>query len=486
MTERAMRSLRGLRLLVALLLCASLGCAGTSPGGTLTSDVPPRAHRAVEAALRAHLHMLHQEPELALAALQEAQAILDREPTLALLTARVHLHLGDTDNARRMATLAERLGAPEVDTLLLQISIDEAEEAWVQAIERLEPWLTEEAMAPHRPWARIIELAERAEDRERALQLAYRWTTAEPDRPEPLRRSARLQSAAGDSAAAARLYQRAAETPAGEPSDHEQSITAWRNADATDLAVAAAVRCLDRFPGHWPCAVERLALLDGRRATGERVGESTEEAILDLARRAQGDPQRFAQMTDSAARRLREDTQLRWLRETIARAPEGSGLFQQAAYAAWRMERIDDAVDWMSRYVEHHPSDAEAHNFIGYLLADANRELSRAAYHVERAHELAPDALHILDSVAWLRFRQGRLEEALSLMQRVLAEAPTRDAIYLHHLASIHAARREYREADRIWREALERVTAQDRALRDKIRAALDALSEGRIHELIP
>lgn len=72
------------------------------------------------------------------------------------------------------------------------------------------------------------------------------------------------------------------------------------------------------------------------------------------------------------------------------------------------------------------PTNAMAKNNLSYALIDAGRDDPDAAQWAERALELAPEEASILDTVGWLRYRQGRFEDeenqagALTLIRRAI------------------------------------------------------------------
>ena len=84
------------------------------------------------------------------------------------------------------------------------------------------------------------------------------------------------------------------------------------------------------------------------------------------------------------------------------------------------LKKQDEALKYVKALYEMDPEDAHGCNFYGYLLADFNRELDLAEKLVGKALSAEPDNPAYLDSMAWIRYRQGRYAEALSEMCKVL------------------------------------------------------------------
>ena len=84
------------------------------------------------------------------------------------------------------------------------------------------------------------------------------------------------------------------------------------------------------------------------------------------------------------------------------------------------LKKQDEAIQYVKALYELDPEDAHGCNFYGYLLADFNRELDLAEKLVGKALSQEPDNPAYLDSMAWIRYRQGRFGEALEEMCKVL------------------------------------------------------------------
>ncbi len=53
----------------------------------------------------------------------------------------------------------------------------------------------------------------------------------------------------------------------------------------------------------------------------------------------------------------------------------------------------------------------QAMNYVGYTLAEENRDLDRALKLLQKADELSPNQAYIIDSLAWALFRAGQAEK---------------------------------------------------------------------------
>lgn len=67
----------------------------------------------------------------------------------------------------------------------------------------------------------------------------------------------------------------------------------------------------------------------------------------------------------------------------------------------------------MEAVIDRWPDNAQALNYVGYTLADDNRDLPRALDLLNRAVELSPETDYMLDSLAWVHYRAGPLSGSL-------------------------------------------------------------------------
>ncbi len=120
-----------------------------------------------------------------------------------------------------------------------------------------------------------------------------------------------------------------------------------------------------------------------------------------------------------------------------------------------RGDRFHDAVETFKTLIEIDSAHAPALNYLGYMLADNDQQLSYALELIERAIALAPDNGAYIDSYGWVHFKLGNYQEALAELQRA-AELIDTDAVIFEHLGDVHNALGNDIEAEKYYRRALE------------------------------
>jgi len=138
----------------------------------------------------------------------------------------------------------------------------------------------------------------------------------------------------------------------------------------------------------------------------------------------------------------------------------------------------EGAAVTIKRVLVLRPDDADMLNFLGYIYATADRELEEASELVSAALEQKAFSAAVVDSMGWVRFRQGRLNEAEELLRKAAGWRPG-DPEILDHLAHVLAALGHAAEARGVWRTALDHAVAHEPAqvrLTEEIRASLRGL----------
>ena len=133
--------------------------------------------------------------------------------------------------------------------------------------------------------------------------------------------------------------------------------------------------------------------------------------------------------------------------------PDQPDLLYARAMLAAQLQRFDALERDLKRLIQLQPDHAQALNALGYTLADRNRQLDDAARYIEHAYSLQPEEPAILDSMGWLRYRQGRLQEAVSYLQQALALQ--QDGEIAAHLGEVLWQMGERAAAEQVWQEAL-------------------------------
>lgn len=165
----------------------------------------------------------------------------------------------------------------------------------------------------------------------------------------------------------------------------------------------------------------------------------------------------------------RQDEALKVADAMMARWPDDGDLAFLQASLLEDVGRKGAALKAMEAIVAKHPNHYQALNYVGYTLAEENRDLERALTLLHKAVELAPKSDYILDSLAWALFRAGRMQDAWKTISEAVSANPAADPAIWEHYADIALALGKTAEARKGYYKALEHKPANAESLRERL-----------------
>lgn len=118
------------------------------------------------------------------------------------------------------------------------------------------------------------------------------------------------------------------------------------------------------------------------------------------------------------------------------------------------LERPREAERHLRACLEFDPNDPDVLNFLGYFLAEQDKDLDEAEKLLERALDMDPENGFYLDSLGWVYYRQGKAEEAIDHIRRAIRNMNSDDAILRDHLGDAYLLNGQPEEAVPQWLRA--------------------------------
>jgi tetratricopeptide (TPR) repeat protein len=141
------------------------------------------------------------------------------------------------------------------------------------------------------------------------------------------------------------------------------------------------------------------------------------------------------------------------LNEAIAAFPDSTSLRYARSVVHERRDDIAAAEADLRDIIRREPGNATALNALGYTLANRTDRLDEAEELIAAALQLEPNEPAILDSMGWVRYRQGDYDSALDYLTRAYAGFP--DPEVAAHLGEVMWMADDREGARNIWRGAL-------------------------------
>lgn len=228
---------------------------------------------------------------------------------------------------------------------------------------------------------------------------------------------------------------------------HEAAIEAYRKVDQDSIFI-------------WNVG---LRIADELDALGK-----TEEAIAELRRLAEEEPERFephfrignllrekerfaeaAEAYEAAVQRIDEAQDFHW------------ALFYFRGIAYERSDAWDKAEADFLRALELRPEDPYVMNYLAYSWVEQHSNLDQAQEMLVRAVELRPDDGYIVDSLGWVYYRLGKYSQAVEKLERAVELQP-QDPTINDHLGDAYWRTGRKREARVQWQRALSLEPEED------------------------
>jgi tetratricopeptide (TPR) repeat protein len=259
-------------------------------------------------------------------------------------------------------------------------------------------------------------------------------------------------------------------------------------------------RLREDFPNNWDALSVRVSLLArhgrGKLAVAEaerwlagRPQDLRARLLAASARELSGDvpgairhlEQLVKEAPDSLAPRVmlarayeeggrRAEAEPVWV-EAHQRFPQVHAVAFDLALCREKLGNIPGAEAAVRDVLAREPNNATALNFLGYLLADHNRNLEEAVNLIRRALEAEPNNGAFLDSLGWAFYRLGRLSDARAQLEKALTLSGG-DPVIHEHLGDVYKdmqlndlARDQYRKS-LSFDQSNERVRAKLSSLR--------------------
>ncbi|MCS6763956.1 MAG: tetratricopeptide repeat protein [Candidatus Protistobacter heckmanni] len=148
----------------------------------------------------------------------------------------------------------------------------------------------------------------------------------------------------------------------------------------------------------------------------------------------------------------RYDLALAKLRVMLREQPNDADLWYDAAMASEKLDDLNDMEASLRKAIDLQPDMYHAYNALGYSLADRNLRLGEAQELVSKAMKLAPSDPYILDSMGWVQYRMGNLNEARATLSKAFEIKP--EAEISAHFGEVLWGLGEQEQARKIWRTA--------------------------------
>jgi tetratricopeptide (TPR) repeat protein len=140
------------------------------------------------------------------------------------------------------------------------------------------------------------------------------------------------------------------------------------------------------------------------------------------------------------------------LDNAVKRYPDNPDLLYDFALVAEKLGHLELMEKALRQVMIASPDNQHAYNALGYSLAERNERLQEAYALIDKALQMAPGDPFIMDSMGWVQYRMGKLDEAEGFLRR--AYALRSDPEIAVHLGEVLFAKGDVAGAQKMWKEA--------------------------------
>ena len=160
------------------------------------------------------------------------------------------------------------------------------------------------------------------------------------------------------------------------------------------------------------------------------------------------------------------------LLQGLTQQDQSTSILFQLGVVEHEQGQVSQALEHMEKIIKIDPDHAAALNFIGYTLAEQGQDLDRAEILIKKALNLDPENGYYLDSLAWLYFKSGKLDQAWEAITTAVSKVKN-DPIIWEHYADIASALQKFEQARQGYERALEHHPDDPKQIKDKLKSIL-------------
>src|SRR5262249_47330290 len=234
---------------------------------------------------------------------------------------------------------------------------------------------------------------------------------------------------------------------------YQQIIDTYREAKQWPQATAAAKEAVQKMPND-----RGLKMVLASQLADSGQPEAGLQQVKALLKGAPEDRDAYIALAQMYSR------QKRWgdAEESINKAEQLSTKPDDKEYAAFvkgsifeRQKKYDEAEQAFKQVLNSDAQNANALNYLGYMLADRGVRLEEAVGYIKKALDLDPANGAYLDSLGWAYFKQGKCDLAEESLNKAVQRTPN-DPTVQDHMGDVYQKTGRLKLAAAHWERALE------------------------------
>jgi tetratricopeptide (TPR) repeat protein len=225
----------------------------------------------------------------------------------------------------------------------------------------------------------------------------------------------------------------------------QANVSAKKYAAAIDLARAARTEHPDDL---------RLARLQAQALRESGQPDQAVAILQEVLDKHTDRPLAYVALAQGYVDANRGAEAVKLLEQAQAKFPSETSIGFELGAVFDKQKRFADAEAAFRQVLAREPDNAQALNYLGYMLADRGERLDESVGYLKRALEIDPDNGSYLDSLGWAYYKGNKLDLASDPLKRAAEQLKTNSVIQDHYGELLFKMGR-YDDAIAAWTRAL-------------------------------
>ncbi len=219
-------------------------------------------------------------------------------------------------------------------------------------------------------------------------------------------------------------------------------------------------------------------LLKNRNKIDEGI-KILEKAIADK----KGQPQVYSMYASLLEERGELTKALSVMQNAVKTFPEEAQVHFYYGTLQDKTGEKDDVVATMQKVLELNPNHIQGLNYLAYTWAEKGENMDQAEALARRALKLEPKDGYVMDTLGWILFKEGQLDESIKILEGAYKSQPA-VGIIAEHLGDVYYKKTLTDRALKMYNKALNLETDPKRI--EELRQKITSMDRQQLPERIP
>jgi len=177
----------------------------------------------------------------------------------------------------------------------------------------------------------------------------------------------------------------------------------------------------------------RLARLHAQALRQDGKADQGVAVLEDALKTHADEPLAYVALAQLYADASRGSQAVKLLQDAQVKFPSDNSIVFELGAVFDKQKKFADAETAFRQVLARDPDDAEALNYLGYMLAERGERLDESVGYLKKALQSEPDNGSFLDSLGWAYFKAGKLDLAEDNLRRAADQLKTNSVIQEHY-----------------------------------------------------